>query len=450
MTEITKVERAKLRRLHAATKHTEDWQAHRDFDDDWVVGVPIDGWSHYQSVCGDTSKACAALIVAARNALPRLLDALDAAEADARDLRDVLRRNNFAPCDIPSCNCNGWHQRSDGDGFYARFCEIDDAVGEHHGRTLLQAVKQIIDERQALWVAHRDVVDERDALQAKLDALVEAADVYRTHYGPTHHNFRVSLDAAIAAATDRQGEAMTDPTKALADAARRVWRTYPSLDTGVAMHELRVAIFAYDAAQATCPIRSPKHLDGLVGVIQATHACKVCGAQWRQWDTDKSWSLVSKTCGKCCDNVAMGDQIVRLCPLCEKATTQVPHHPPVEVNHDEVICPGCGHQFPAMSVSDKKERRDLEEERDALKRHRDDLIGFIRGYGRKLVKFGVKPRMTVGDGIAELARQRDALQAKLDALVEAADVYRRHYGPAKHHLRANLDAAIAAATKVQP
>jgi hypothetical protein len=56
----------------------------------------------------------------------------------------------------------------------------------------------------------------------------------------------------------------------------------------------------------------------------ATHRCKVCGALWRlcKGEPDKyrdlpadyplshdSWSLVSPTCGKCCDNVAMGDQI---------------------------------------------------------------------------------------------------------------------------------------------
>lgn len=50
--------------------------------------------------------------------------------------------------------------------------------------------------------------------------------------------------------------------------------------------------------------------------LDATHRCKVCGALWR-WNTpsvvrDGSWSLVSATCGKCCDNVAMGDQIEEL------------------------------------------------------------------------------------------------------------------------------------------
>lgn len=41
-----------------------------------------------------------------------------------------------------------------------------------------------------------------------------------------------------------------------------------------------------------------------------THRCTVCGAFWMKWKD--SWSLCSKQCGQCCDNVAMGDQIVPL------------------------------------------------------------------------------------------------------------------------------------------
>lgn len=48
----------------------------------------------------------------------------------------------------------------------------------------------------------------------------------------------------------------------------------------------------------------------------ATHRCKICGALWRLIPADvnwkATWSLVSKTAGKCCDNVAMGDQIEEL------------------------------------------------------------------------------------------------------------------------------------------
>lgn len=56
----------------------------------------------------------------------------------------------------------------------------------------------------------------------------------------------------------------------------------------------------------------------------ATHRCKVCGALWRLNPGqpskyppthpfhDGTWTLVSATCGKCCDNVPMGEQIERL------------------------------------------------------------------------------------------------------------------------------------------
>lgn len=40
----------------------------------------------------------------------------------------------------------------------------------------------------------------------------------------------------------------------------------------------------------------------------ATHRCRVCGARWRLGDR-YGWNLRSKTCGPCCDNMVMGDQI---------------------------------------------------------------------------------------------------------------------------------------------
>ena len=38
-----------------------------------------------------------------------------------------------------------------------------------------------------------------------------------------------------------------------------------------------------------------------------THRCRACGALWIGYPN--SWSLFSKSCGSCCDNTAMGDQI---------------------------------------------------------------------------------------------------------------------------------------------
>jgi hypothetical protein len=58
----------------------------------------------------------------------------------------------------------------------------------------------------------------------------------------------------------------------------------------------------------------------------ATHRCKVCAAMWRlnpaepeKYPSDhpfaqETWSLVSAKCGKCCDNVAMENQIEPVTP----------------------------------------------------------------------------------------------------------------------------------------
>lgn len=50
----------------------------------------------------------------------------------------------------------------------------------------------------------------------------------------------------------------------------------------------------------------------------ATHYCNKCGALWRLLSAEElpalggGWTLVSKTCGRCCDNEVMGAQIVAL------------------------------------------------------------------------------------------------------------------------------------------
>jgi hypothetical protein len=45
-----------------------------------------------------------------------------------------------------------------------------------------------------------------------------------------------------------------------------------------------------------------------------THRCSVCHALWVEWPNDGGWSLCSPDCEQCCDNVAMGEQIVLLPP----------------------------------------------------------------------------------------------------------------------------------------
>lgn len=42
---------------------------------------------------------------------------------------------------------------------------------------------------------------------------------------------------------------------------------------------------------------------------KATHRCKECRAEWVKHPDGGGWSLASPSCGPCCDNVAMGDQI---------------------------------------------------------------------------------------------------------------------------------------------
>lgn len=42
-----------------------------------------------------------------------------------------------------------------------------------------------------------------------------------------------------------------------------------------------------------------------------THRCKICSALWRNHQ-DGTWSLCSSTCGQCCDNAPMGEQIEAL------------------------------------------------------------------------------------------------------------------------------------------
>jgi hypothetical protein len=121
--------------------------------------------------CVDISRAVLEVIAEVDSLKAQLAVATaqrDELRADVRDLTDVLRRNGFRECDNPACNCNSWHHV---DGFAARFREIDEAVGEHNGKTLLCAVEeklanldQCVREREALAKSYRETVDQRDEL----------------------------------------------------------------------------------------------------------------------------------------------------------------------------------------------------------------------------------------------------------------------------------------------
>lgn len=97
--------------------------------------------------CADLQHQLAAELLAAREA--------------ERELVDVLRLNGFRKCDVPACNCDSWHQV---DGYAARFREIDDAIGDHNGKTLLQAVQEVLAERDA---ARAEAKKYHDALVAR-------------------------------------------------------------------------------------------------------------------------------------------------------------------------------------------------------------------------------------------------------------------------------------------
>lgn len=79
----------------------------------------------------------------------------------AEELRDVLLRNGFVPCDIPACNCGSWHARF---GLRERFEEIKDDL-DAAGHPLENANGN--SPRGAL----RDLIAERDKLRAAVEAL---------------------------------------------------------------------------------------------------------------------------------------------------------------------------------------------------------------------------------------------------------------------------------------
>jgi len=70
------------------------------------------------------------------------------------ELRDVLLRGGFVPCDIPACNCGSWHHRY---GLPERMQEIKDALAEAghelsnaNGNLTLNALNALVSERDDL------------------------------------------------------------------------------------------------------------------------------------------------------------------------------------------------------------------------------------------------------------------------------------------------------------
>lgn len=98
--------------------------------------------------------------------LSDLLSAYEAAQREIGDLKAFLEARGFRRCDIPACNCHSYH----GGHSAARLDDIrhalDDADVSTNGRTILQAVKDLLAERDALQRQLAEKGDEIDAMLA--------------------------------------------------------------------------------------------------------------------------------------------------------------------------------------------------------------------------------------------------------------------------------------------
>ena len=120
------------------------------------------------------------------------------------ELRDVLLRNGFVPCDIPACNCGSWHARF---GLRERFEELkDDLDAAGHPPSNANGNSP----RGAL----RDLVDERDKLRAAVEALAAIVQAERVAKYQEQVRYKVSRSDSAKAALAEYGAAI-----ALADAA---------------------------------------------------------------------------------------------------------------------------------------------------------------------------------------------------------------------------------------
>ena len=76
------------------------------------------------------------------------------AQGEIMDLRDILRRNGFVPCDSPICNCGSWHQRH---GLVERVEEWKEILANaghplcnENGHLFARALQELVSERDAL------------------------------------------------------------------------------------------------------------------------------------------------------------------------------------------------------------------------------------------------------------------------------------------------------------
>lgn len=130
--------------------------------------------------------------------MSRAMQIMSENERTIRDLRDVLLRHGFVPCDIPACNCGSWHPRF---GLYERMDEIkSDLAGADHPLTNANGNSP----RGAL----RDLIAERDRLRAAVEALAAIVQRDRDSHigGERYASVLAEYDAALRLAAEAMGE----------------------------------------------------------------------------------------------------------------------------------------------------------------------------------------------------------------------------------------------------
>jgi hypothetical protein len=97
-----------------------------------------------------------------------LREEIERLTAERDELRDVLLRRGFVPCDIPACNCGSWHHRY---GLPERMRDTEDTLAEAghelsnaNGNLPINALKALVAERDDLRRQLDEARAEREAM----------------------------------------------------------------------------------------------------------------------------------------------------------------------------------------------------------------------------------------------------------------------------------------------
>lgn len=133
---------------------------------------------------------------------------------------------------------------------------------------------------------------------------------------------------------------------------------------------------------------------------EATHRCKVCGALWWEGDVPPvglSWSLRSQTCGRCCDNGLMGEQIEPL----HVYAAQLRAERDSARKECEALAEKCGEKDRLRVVA--------ESERDEARKERDEANAAVK-YAQSAIDSYCASENA-------MRAERDELKARLAAMV---------------------------------